>query len=66
MQSAVNDLLAMAKIDVDAQVKIINKNQALFERVAINHKFLFVDLPSFIQNESELFELKVKDRMAKY
>ena len=66
MQSAVNDLLAMAKIDVDAQVKIINKNQALFDKVAVNHKFLFSDLDLFINNEGELFEFKVKDRISKY
>ena len=66
MQSEVNDLLAASKIMVDAQVKIINKNQTLFEKVATNHKFLFSDLDLFINNEGELFEFKVKDRIAKY
>ena len=66
MQSAVDDLLAQSKIEFDEQLLIINKNQELFDKIAINHKFLFVDLSLFIQNEPELFELKVKDRIAKY
>ena len=67
MQSAVNDLLAQGEIDIDEQKLIIKTNLAIFDKIAINHKFLFSDLDtSFIQNNPELFELKVKDRIAKY
>jgi hypothetical protein len=65
-RSAINDVLAQAKIDSTIVLKKLQANLVLFNEIAVNHKFLFNDLQALIQKEGDSLTAIIKQRISEY
>ena len=64
MKSAINDMVAKAKIDIDATAAKVKQNLAYLDENAQGFYCLFPDIGIIAINESDMFELIVKGRIS--
>lgn len=64
MKSAVDDLIAKEKIEIDAVMSRIVPNQIFLKEHATEYAFLFHDVAQIINQETEPFQAVVKSRIA--
>ena len=64
MQSALDTLLAKAKIEADTAARAIRANLAAFESLAVDFGFLFADLAQLVHRPAEDFRALVVARIA--
>lgn len=66
LQSAVDDELAKAKIDITQMLDEIKVNLAVFNELAADHKFLFADLQDLITKPKDDLVAAIKVRIAEH
>lgn len=64
LQSAANDELARAKIDISQRADEMQRNLKSFTALAADHKFLFADIQQLLWKEEGDFVAMVKSRIA--
>jgi len=65
MRSALDDELAVCKIEAESKARGIRANLAHFQKTAVGMEFLFVDLQSLIHKSADDFEAVLAGRIRK-
>lgn len=66
LRSACNDELARAKIEANRILNHIDQNLELLRKIAVNHKFLFVDIQQLALKDKDALEAIAKQRIAEH